>query len=102
MCTLQDNFIKKFYTSLDEFCDLIDDNYENKEKIKIQCQKIKDKLRYTAPEIITKTFGYELNRLTPLIPQEGNIEWIEKGWSIMMEAYNDGVKLTNKEYPNQN
>ena len=102
MCTLQDTFIKIFYTSLDEFCNLIDENYENKEQLKIECNKIKIKLSYTAPEIITKEFGYQLNRLTPMIPQEKNIEWIKKGWEIIIDSYNDGVKLTHKEYPNQN
>ena len=102
MCTLQDTFITMFYTSLDKFCNLIDDNYENKEQLKIECKKIKEKLSYTAPEIITKEFGFQLNRLTPMIPQEENIEWIEKGWGIIMEAYHDGVKLTNKQYPNEN
>ena len=99
MVDLQSTFINMFYTSLDKFCDLIDENYINKEEIKTQCKKIKKKLSYTAPEIQAHTFGYELNRITPIIPLAGT-KWIDDGWKIIMDSYNEGVKITNKEYPN--
>ena len=97
MGDLHAKFIDLYNTSLDEFCNLIDKNYENKEEIITQCKHIKYKLSYTAPEIINHTFGYELNRITPIIPPPGT-EWIDKGWKILIQTYNKGLEITKKEY----
>lgn len=98
--SLHEKLVTIHYTSLDEFCSSISDDYKFKKEILEACKHIKYKLSYTAPEIVNNVFcNYIEIMIAKHLPTENN-EWAKKSWEILTKSTLVVHELIIKEYKN--
>lgn len=98
MHSLHKKFVNLHYTALDQFSLTIPDNYPFKEDIIKAIAHIKNKLGYTAPEIVNTIFcNYIQLLISKHLPTTDN-DWAIKGWKILTDSCDHVQNLTLKEY----
>ena len=87
-----DIFVLQFQT-LDDFCDMVPDDYHYKKHIQERCRKIKESLSYTAPESLFNTWKY-IYKLSEFKPKSEN-SWSNEAWGILNNTTNLINHLSN-------
>ena len=87
-----DIFVLQFQT-LDDFCDMVPDDYQYKKHIQERCRKIKESLSYTAPESLFNTWRY-IYKLSEFKPKSEN-SWSKEAWRILNNTTNIINDLSN-------